>query len=133
MLHLGCHMLMSGGYQRPADPQKVYRLQLADCKTMSSVGEFVSRCGAVTCLEHLAKPSVMPMQSSRQPASSTEGMTSASSVHSSMDRGGSGSSSACRVLSGHAHGQVVLWELSGMGAAATLTELAVIGEHSSGR
>jgi hypothetical protein len=59
-------------------------------------------------------------------------MTS-NSVRSSMEGGGSGSSSACRLLSGHADGQVVLWELRGMGAAATLTELAVIGEHSCGR
>jgi hypothetical protein len=134
MLHLGCHMLVSGGYHRPADPQPVHRLQLVDCKTMSSVGEFVSRCGPVTCLEHLPERLLMPMQSNRQLTPPSDAMISTStSVHSSMGGGGSGSSSACRLLSGHGDGQVVLWELRGCGAAATLTELAVIGEHSSGR
>jgi hypothetical protein len=142
MLPLGPHMLISGGYQGASDAEIVHRLQLWDCRSMTSIRNIVCRCGAVTCLELLVgNPS---SSSSTSPSAGQTAMAvpepaswaRSSSSSSSSDAGDTGSSSggSCRVLSGHVGGQVVLWELQrGRGAAVELRELAVLGEHSKGR
>lgn len=134
MLHVGSHMLVSGGHQL-GGLEPVHKLQLWDCKTLKSGKDFVCRCGSVTCLEAVGPSLISPASSGRQ---AVPAMDSVASHRSSGDEGDTssavGSGGSCyRVLSGHAAGQVVMWELRGRGAAATLTELAVIGEHKEGR
>jgi hypothetical protein len=124
MLQLGTQMLVSGGCVREgADP--AHRLQLWDCKKMKSLRDFACRCGPVTCLELLSDV--------LQPPSAVESVTSWRSSISEGDMGSGSYSVAYRLLSGHQDGQVVLWELTGRGAAPDLRELAVIGEYSKDR
>jgi hypothetical protein len=117
-------MLVSGGCVREgADP--AHRLQLWDCKKMKSLRDFACRCGPVTCLELLSDV--------LQPPFAIESVTSWRSSISEGDMGSGSVSVAYRLLSGHQDGQVVLWELTGRGAAPELRELAVIGEYSKDR
>jgi hypothetical protein len=59
--------------------------------------------------------------------------SSVSESGSSFGSSSGSSSGRMRLLSGHATGQVVMWELVGQGAKAELRELAVIGEHKDQR
>lgn len=128
MLQLGSQMLVSGGCVREgAEP--AHRLQLWDCKKMKSLREFACRCGPVTCLELLSDV----LQPLRLSPSAIESVTSWRSSISEGDMGSGSCSVAYKLLSGHADGQVVLWELTGRGAAPELRELAVIGEYSKDR
>lgn len=138
MLPLGPHMLISGGYQPASDAAAVHRLQLWDCRSMTSLRDFVCRCGAVTCLEllgnlHSSTPSSGGQTAMAVPEAAAAGRARSSSSSDTGDLG-SGIGGSCRVLSGHAGGQVVLWQLQrGRGGATELRELAVLGEYSKGR
>lgn len=131
-------MLVSGGCEREgAGP--AHRLQLWDCRKMKPLKEFSSRCGQVTCLELLGDVLGLPLPSGalqqQQPAAGAA-LQPEASWHSSGSEGDLGSGSqgvGYRLLSGHADGQVVLWELMHRGSAAELRELAVIGEYSKDR
>ena len=126
MLPLGSHMLASGGCVREgADPE--HSLQLWDCRIRKSLREFACRCGPVTCLELLTDDMQPPSGIAHASVSSSRSSISEGDV-------GSGRYSMCyRLLSGHADGQVVLWELRGRGAGSELQELAVIGEYRKDR
>lgn len=134
LLNLGpFFMLATAG----ATQGKAFGLQLLDCARIVRAAEFPVSCGAVTSLQLVDELpgwlQLSPQSSALQSSASwrSSGGDDAASSASSGD-----GLSRFRVASGHAGGQVMLWEVgyrSGRSSGPHLRELAVIGRHHETR